>query len=80
MRITIEIDHQSELDKLKTLFETLKIRTVSIVPEDGEVNTTSINQGDKRINPSPLFGIWANQPRSLEQIRKDAWERTQSLK
>jgi len=36
-------------------------------------------KGDKRIDPDSLFGIWANKPRSLENIRKEAWQRNQSI-
>jgi hypothetical protein len=31
--------------------------------------------GDKTINPSELFGLWAEQPRNLADIRKNAWQR-----
>jgi len=74
MRVTIEINHKSELDKLKALFETLNINTVSVVSEsDDNHDVATITKGNKRINPGPLFGIWASEPKSLEQIRKVAW-------
>jgi hypothetical protein len=73
MRITIEIDSKSELDKLSALFQTFKINTVKVISADG--NTMPIISGDKKIDPTGLFGIWANKPRSIENIRKEAWQR-----
>lgn len=71
MRITIEIDSKNEIEKLSALFKTL--RSVKIISSDD--STTPVVKGDKRIDPRGLFGIWENNPRSLEKIRKDAWER-----
>lgn len=34
-----------------------------------------ITYGDKDIDPSSLFGIWKENPRKLENIRKKAWQR-----
>lgn len=75
MRVTIEIDHKSELDKLKALFDTLKINMVSVVSESEKGTSIPIIKGNKRLDPKALFGIWSGQPKSLAQIRKDAWER-----
>jgi hypothetical protein len=46
------------------------------LPESKEPN---IDKGDKSINPRGLFGIWKNHPRSLEDIRKTAWQRDWNL-
>ena len=73
MRITIEIDSNIELGKLSALFKTFKINTVKIIFSDD--TAVPVMKGDKKINPAGLFGIWANEPRSLEQIRNDAWKR-----
>jgi hypothetical protein len=73
MRITIEIDSKSELEKLSALFKTLKINTIQVISADD--NTTPVVIGDKKIDPTGLFGLWANKPRSIENIRKDAWQR-----
>lgn len=32
-----------------------------------------ITKGDKSIDPSDLFGMWKDNPRSIETIRKKAW-------
>lgn len=34
-----------------------------------------ITKGDKTIDPTGLFGIWASSPRNLQEIRQKAWER-----
>ena len=73
MKVTIEIDSKSELEKLSALFKSFDINTLKIVSIDN--STTRIVKGDKKIDPKSLFGIWAKNPRSLEKIRKDAWQR-----
>jgi hypothetical protein len=35
-------------------------------------------QGDKTIDPSDLFGLWAENPKNLTDIRKQAWQRSES--
>jgi hypothetical protein len=37
-----------------------------------------ITQGDKSINPTELFGLWEKQPRNIADIRKQAWQRSES--
>jgi hypothetical protein len=37
-----------------------------------------ITKGDKNINPADLFGLWAEQPRNVADIRKQAWQRSES--
>ena len=71
MRITIEIDSKNEMEKLSALFKTFS--TLRVVSSD-EGNAPII-KGDKKINPKGLFGIWAKTPKSLENIRRDAWQR-----
>jgi hypothetical protein len=73
MKITIEIDSKGELEKLSALFKTFKINTVKVISADDTV--IPVTKGDKKIDPKELFGIWANNPRTIENIRKDAWER-----
>jgi hypothetical protein len=36
-----------------------------------------ITKGDKNINPTDLFGLWAEQPRDLAGIRQQAWQRSE---
>ncbi|MDP9078633.1 MAG: hypothetical protein M3O71_14475 [Bacteroidota bacterium] len=71
MRITIEIDSKNEMEKLPALFKIFS--TVKVVSSD-ESNTPII-KGDKKIDAKSLFGIWSKAPKSLEDIRRDAWQR-----
>lgn len=73
MRITIEINSQSEMEKISALFKMFKINSVNVVPANHD--TPAIIKGDKKISPKKLFGIWSGNPRSIEGIRKDAWQR-----
>jgi hypothetical protein len=66
MKVTIEIDNKSEMEKLSVLFKTLEIITIP-------VSNSRITKGDKTINPKALFGIWSKKPRSLNTIRTGSW-------
>lgn len=70
MKVTIEVDSESEMDKLSAFFNEFHIDKVDIVP-----NSALITKGDKSIDPKALFGIWSDSPRTIEDIRKKAWER-----
>ena len=78
MRITIEIDSNSEMEKLSALLKTFNINTVNVTSA-GEVALTVL-KGDKKIDPKSLFGIWEDQPQSIDDIRKTAWQRKSSAK
>jgi len=34
-----------------------------------------ITKGDKKLNPTVLFGIWENKPRDIQEIRVQDWKR-----
>jgi hypothetical protein len=74
MKITIEIDSKKELEKLSALFEAFKINAVNVISSDGKKDLPVI-KGNKKLDPQELFGIWAEKPRTLENIRKAAWHR-----
>ena len=42
-------------------------------------NDFPIQKGDKTLNPTELFGIWENNPLSLQDIRKQDWQRNWNL-
>jgi hypothetical protein len=77
MRITIEIDSKTELEKLSALFETFKINTVKVISADD--TDVAVTKGDKKLDPKALFGIWADKPRDIQSIRKAAWQRDAKL-
>ena len=76
MKITIEIDSDSEMEKLSALLLSFNINTVNLTSVSH--SSLSIIKGDKNINPKGLFGIWANNPQSLEIIRAKGWQRNNS--
>ena len=74
MKITIEIDSKNELEKLSELFKAFKINAVNVISSDDKKDL-SIIKGNKKLDSRELFGIWAEKPRTLENIRKTAWNR-----
>ncbi|TSJ39504.1 hypothetical protein FO440_17320 [Mucilaginibacter corticis] len=71
MRITIEIDSDKEMEKLSALLKAFDINSVNVLTHED----IPVTNGDKNIDPIPLFGIWANNPRTIEDIRNQAWSR-----
>ncbi|WP_157799078.1 hypothetical protein [Mucilaginibacter auburnensis] len=73
MRMVIEIESKSELEKLSALFKTFN--TVKVISADEP--KIPIVRGNKKLDPTALFNIWEKNPRSLEDIREYAWKRNQ---
>jgi hypothetical protein len=73
MRITIEIDSKSEMEKLSALLKTFNINAVNVTSADQTAMT--LIKGDKKIDPKSLFGIWEDHPQNVDDIRKTAWQR-----
>ena len=72
MKITIETDSQAEMDQLikwvtkRGLLD--KVEITGRIPESG-----NIVRGDKSLDPTALFGLWKDNPRTLEEIREASW-------
>jgi hypothetical protein len=71
MKLTIEVSTQSELEKIVLFFQTLKMDSVRIIsdslvqkPKKTRKKGANITKGDKSIDPTELFGMWADNPRS----------------
>jgi hypothetical protein len=84
MKLTIEVSSQTELEKIIHFFQTLKLDSVriisdSFIPEPKKVNQKALKviKGDKSIDPSELFGMWADDVRSIEEMRQNAWGRNE---
>jgi hypothetical protein len=73
MVITIETTTIDEVDVLFRLLKQLNIKNVKVKSEQKSV--MSIIKGDKTISPNALFGIWENNPKSLDEVRAKAWKR-----
>ena len=72
MRVTIEVEDQQ---KLETLMEWLRtnnfLNELSAKPTKPDY-TAFITKGNKSVDPRALEGIWKDNPRTLEEIRRDA--------
>lgn len=69
-QITINLPNEAEAQWLVELLNRLQ---VPFQVEADEVNEPIVQKGDKTIKPDSLFGIWANDPRTIEEIRTKAW-------
>lgn len=76
MKVTIEVESKNDFEKLTALLKSLDISSIKVISTEDSFSAVSVKKGDKKIDPEGLFGIWANNPRSLEDIRKDAWQRS----
>ncbi len=86
MKVTVEVSSQSELEKIILFFQTLKLDSIRVVtdslsmkPKKKDKKSISITKGDKSLDPSDLFGMWKDNPQSIETIRDKAWKRTEIL-
>ena len=74
MRITLEITNLSEIEKLFSFFQTVKLDDIQVISEDLRLKP-KIQKGNKHLNPKELFGIWKENPKNIEEIRANAWKR-----
>jgi hypothetical protein len=78
MTVTIETSGLQEIEQLLKLLKSLNIKTIKIQSAPIELRPT-ITKGDKKIDPNQLFGIWKDNPRTIEQIRTTAWKRNWNI-
>jgi hypothetical protein len=72
MKITIEVADTTELEQIMLLCQSLRISDIHVsIPQNKP--KPIIEKGDKSIDPSALFGIWKDNPRTLDGIRSKAW-------
>ena len=72
MTVTIETSGIHEVEQLLMLLKILNVKNINI-HSSSSAPQLRITRGDKKIDPKPLFGIWKNNPRTMEQIRSTAW-------
>lgn len=78
MTITIETSGTQEIEQLLQLLKSLNIKNINI-KEVSQKRQPVITKGDKKLNPRELFGIWQGNPRTLEQVRSEAWKRNWNI-
>lgn len=70
MSVTIETANIGEIEKLLQLLKNFQHLTLNVVDKTATpTNSISVRRGDKSIDPTELFGMWEEKPRSLETIR-----------
>ncbi len=78
MIITIETSGIQEVEQLLQVLKSLNIKAVKVEASSPATQPT-ITKGDKKLDPKQLFGIWKDNPRSIEQIRSVAWMRNWNI-
>ncbi len=74
MTITIETSGIQETEQLLKVLKSLNISNVKIhAPLVAPPPT--ITKGNKKLDPTQLFGIWKDHPKTIEEIRSSAWKR-----
>lgn len=78
MTITIETSGIQEIEQLLQVLKSLDIKNVNI-KEASPKRQPVITKGNKKLDPRALFGIWQSNPRTLEQVRSEAWKRNWNI-
>lgn len=78
MTVTIETSGIQEIEQLLQVLKSLNIKTIKVQSYPVAPRPT-ITKGDKKLNPRQLFGIWKDNPRTIEQIRSTAWARSWNI-
>jgi hypothetical protein len=78
MTVTIETSGIQEIEQLLQVLKSLNIKTIKVQATPVTL-APSITRGDKRLDPKDLFGIWKDNPRTIEQIRSTAWQRNWNI-
>jgi hypothetical protein len=73
--ITILANNLQEVEHLLTLIKALNISHIQITTPSITSQLLPIVRGNKKLDPTALFGIWKDKPRNLQQIRATAWNR-----
>ena len=78
MTITIETSSIKEIEQLLQVLKSLNIKNISVQSSPIVLRPT-ISKGDKKLDPKQLFGIWKDNPRTIEHIRSTAWKRNWNI-
>jgi hypothetical protein len=78
MIVTIETSGIQEVEQLLQVLKSLNIKAVKVEASPSTTPLT-ITKGDKKLDPKQLFGIWKDNPRTIDQIRSTAWKRNWNI-
>lgn len=73
MKLTIDISEPAELEHLMGWLRDNNMLDRVELNEIKPVDSPFITRGDKSLDPYALDGIWKDNPRTLEEIRKASW-------
>ena len=73
MTITIDIDEPAELEHLMGWLRDNDLLDRVAFKHTRSADQPLIIKGDKSIDPRGLDGLWKDNPRTLEEIRKASW-------
>ncbi len=78
MIVTIETSSIQEVEQLLQVLKSLNIKAVKVEASPSPTHP-NITKGDKKLDPKHLFGIWKDNPRTIEQLRSTAWKRNWNI-
>ena len=78
MIVTIETSDIQEVEQLLIVLKSLNIKAVKVEASSSTTHLT-ITKGDKKLDPKQFWGIWKDNPRTIEQIRSTAWKRNWNI-
>jgi hypothetical protein len=78
MIVTIEASGIQEVEQILQVLKSLNIKEIRI-EDPPSASQPTIIRGDKMLDPTQLFGIWKDNPRTTEQIRSTAWKRNWNI-
>lgn len=67
MTVTIETSGIQEVEQLLKVLKSLNIKNIKVQTAPAAPRPT-ITRGDKKLDPKALFGIWKDNPRTIDQI------------
>lgn len=79
MTVTIQASGLQEMEQLLHLIKSLNIKDLKIDFSSKKEIEPTITKGDKTINPTELFGIWKESPKTIEDLRSNNWKRNWDL-
>jgi hypothetical protein len=71
MTVTIQASGLQEMEQLLHLIKSLNINDLKIDFSSKKEIEPTITKGDKTINPTELFGIWKENPKTIGDLRSE---------
>jgi len=76
---TLKQIENNEIKDIKVLYRIFLLNNETLALNSfvnrNSTNELTITKGNKKLDPTALFGIWENKPRNIEEIRGKDWKR-----